>query len=740
MTDDTTPKPERRSRQTPVAETRDAEVPRPAETAKEPVPEAPVAIDEDGWPLDASEPLAGPVEPQPAQAAQMPQMPSPAAAAFEAARIVGEMVGDIESVPGAALAAAAAAGAAIEVARARVAAGEPDRAPDDEAEDEIDPVALAAAAIARLRDRARTDLAGLRVQYHRHDILVLLAAFVIIVVAGRVHDALVTTATVLFDPSGPSGKYGLSFEHSKGWLTSAGGPLPSPRIVHEIAPWPARPSARPYRVELTSTVDPTARIEVMIDKKPAWSNIVTGLDLDRRTRWGELYTLDDSSVRSVEDHQWLRTAYRFAHAVDKGDVPRVDRAVEYATIDREQIYVITFFGTPAEIDRIEEVVAPTLRVATQTGLPLVPQTGHLSARKYPNAVARAFGATVMVVVADIVDGRLAARGGGSGVIVGRDGSILTNYHVTHDKNGRLHDVFVIGRFSEQDKAPQLYCAGKPSRGKLQRELDLALIKCDLDLDGRSWNPTSGGAIWATLPQARTGDLKMGQRVWVLGYPDVGGGGLTLSEGAALGWSGLDGAAGKDFLKTDAAIRHGNSGGPVVDDAGRLVGIATAVRTRQTAAGDIIEVVQAGGRVRPIAAATDLLAIAAAGWTPREGHTDVDLQPSAIEAPAEGVQIQSRVLDVVNEAPVRDALVMVLRPGVTAGTIDVNRLDDQVIAYGRSNAQGDVLLKQPVPVPGTYTLMVVARGYEPVIGEGELTLEAKTPAVFDPWGKILLRAR
>ncbi|HEX2686227.1 MAG TPA: trypsin-like peptidase domain-containing protein, partial [Kofleriaceae bacterium] len=496
----------------------------------------------------------------------------------------------------------------------------------------------------------------------------------------------------------------------------------------------------PYRLELTSTADPGARIEVMIDKKPAWSNIVTGLDLDRRTRWGELYVLDDSSVRSIEDHQWLRTAYRFAHVLDKGDVPRIDRAVEYATIDREQIYVISLFGTPAEIERTEEVVAPTLRVASQTGLPLVPQTGHLSARKYPSAVARAFDSTVMVVAADIVDGRLRARGGGSGVIVGRDGSILTNYHVIHDKNGRLHDVFVIGRFSEQDKAPQLHCAGKPSRSKLLRELDLALLKCDLDLDGRSWNPTSGHATWATLPQARTADIKMGQRIWVLGYPDVGGGGLTLSEGEALGWSGVDGATGKDFLKTDAAIRHGNSGGPVVDDAGRLIGIASAVRTKQNAAGDVIEVVQAGGRVRPIAAATDLLAIAAAGWTPREGHTDVDLQPSAIEAPAEGVQIQSRVLDVANKAPVPGALVMVLRAGVTSGMVDVNRLDDQVLSYGRSNTQGEVLLRQPVPVPGTYTLLVVARGYEPVIGDGELALEANTPAVFDPWGEILLRAR
>ncbi len=836
--------------------------------------------DDDGWPLDAAElaPSTGPpplpLPPPRVSQTMAAQMPSPAEAAYEAARIVGEMVGDINSAPGAALVAAAAAGAAIEVARARLAAGEPDRSlassesaedaassdpaitsrlhrdrllrsiaedigasaittasaesaaatserassqlrpldransqirtpiseratsqlrppsqirspigeratsqlrpldrtssqirppvgdaagppvtaraepgdpsldgalgppdlADEVADDELDPVAIAAAAIARLRARARTDLAELRVHYHRHDLLVIVAALVIIAVTGRVHDYLVTPPT---EPFEPSRAHGLTLARPRGWLSSPGAPLPSPRIAHDAGPVSGKPPETLYRVELTSAAAPTARIEVVIDKKPGWSNIVTGLDLDRRTRWGELYTLDDSSVPSVEDHQWLRTAYRFAHVPEKGDVPRIDRAVEYATIDREQIYVITFFGSPAEIARSEELVVPSLRVATQTGLPLVPQTGHLSTRKYPNAVAQAFASTVMVVVADVVDGRLRARGGGSGVIVGKDGSLLTNYHVIHDQRGRLHDVFVVGRFSEQDKAPQLYCAGKPSRSKLQRELDLALLKCDLDLDGRTWSP-SQGATWPPLPQARTAEIKIGQRIWVLGYPDVGGGGLTLSEGAVAGWSGIDGAVGKDFLKTDAAIRHGNSGGPVVDDYGRLVGIATAVRTRQNAAGEVVEVVQAGGRVRPIASATDLLAIAAAGWTPREGHTDVELQPSAVEVSVEGVQIQSRVLDIVNQAPIRDALVMVLRPG--AGAVDVNRLDDQVLAYGRSNAQGEVLLKQPVPVPGTYTLMVVARGYEPLIGDGELILDARTPAVFDPWGKLLLRAR
>ncbi|MBA3821132.1 MAG: trypsin-like peptidase domain-containing protein, partial [Deltaproteobacteria bacterium] len=601
---------------------------------------------------------------------------------------------------------------------------------DDEAEG-LDPVQIAAAAIQRLRQRASTDLAELRGHYQRHDLVVLVVAFVIIAITGRLHRGLVTPPTVTF------AERGLEFEHSQAWLAPEPMPTPPPRIARDPLGQPPKPGTA-YHVAFTSSLDPNARIEVLIDKKPAWSNIVTGLELDRRSRYGELYTLDDSSIRSIEDQDWLRTAYRYAHTIDKGDEPRVDRAVEYATIDREQLYVITLFGSASQLDRIEEVVAPTLRVPTRSGLPLVPQTRSLGQRTYPNLVSRAFDSTVMVVVADLVDGRLRARGGGSGVIVGADGSILTNYHVIHDKGGRLHDVFVIGRFSALDHAPQLQCAGRPSRSKLQRDLDLALIKCDLDLDGRTWLPASSG-VWATLPEARGSDVKMGGRVWVLGYPDAGGGGLTLSEGAVEGWTGQDGTAGRDFIKTDASITHGNSGGPVVDDSGRLVGIASASRTRVSANGDVVEMSQVG-LVRPLATASDLLAIAAAGWTPREGHTDVELQPSAVEAPAEGVRIATRIIDAANEAPVRDALVMVLRPGVNAGSIDVNRLDDQVLAWGRSNTQGDVQLKQPVPVPGTYTVMVVARGYEPLIGEGALKLDGTTPPAFDPWGQIKLLAR
>jgi S1-C subfamily serine protease len=716
-----------------------------------------------------------------------PVLPTPQEAAMNAAIIVSEMV-DIDSESGAVIAAAAAAGAAIEAATAAKhaqdsltgmpvsdgATGDPIttvklsrerivKALDDEAAasarfprartepgpevpigkvdasapvpsqayEDFDPVAIAAAAIGRLRSRAKTDLGQLRLHYQRHDGLVLMIALVLIVIAGRVHTRLITPPNMTFD------QHGLTFEHSTAWLAPDPTPVAAPRMLRDpaggVAPTAPDGKGALYHVELTSTIDAQAKIEVLIDALPKWSNNVMWLELERRTRWGELYRLDDSSVRSIDGHDWLRTEYRYGHVADKGDEPRVDRAIEYATTDRTQIYVVTLFGSPSELERIEAVVAPSLRTQTQTGQSIVPQTSRLESRNFPNGVELAFDSTVMVIVADLVDGKLRARGGGSGVISGRDGSILTNYHVLEDTTEtkpRLHDLFIIARpppYAALDRAPQLQCAGKPSRSKLQPALDLALIKCDTDLDGRPWNPTSGG-VWATLKEASQSDVQIGERLWVLGYPDRGGGGLTLTEGQVEGWTGPDGTSGRDYISTRASISSGSSGGPVVDDHGRLVGIASAFRAN----GKV-------GLVRPLQTASALLAYATAGWTPLEGHNDVSLTPTAVEASTEGSRLYTKVVDDANDSPIRDALVMVLRPGVNTSTIDLNRLDDQAIAWGRTNAQGEVRLKQLVP-RGTYTVMVSAPGYEALIGDSELQLDANTPPSFDPWGKIALHSR
>src|SRR5207302_1867445 len=188
-------------------------------------------------------------------------MPSPAEAALKAASLVSQMV-DIDSESGAVIAAAAAAGAAIEAAAAahdpmttvklsrdRILRAlnedgavviEPSRREPrartepgvEEEVEEIDPVAIAAAAINRLRARARTDFAELRVHYHRHDILVVVVAFLMIVFAGQLHARLVTP------PTQPFSEHGLTFEHSAAWLAPEPLPAPAPRLVRDSSGTP----------------------------------------------------------------------------------------------------------------------------------------------------------------------------------------------------------------------------------------------------------------------------------------------------------------------------------------------------------------------------------------------------------------------------------------------------------------------------------------------------------------------
>jgi S1-C subfamily serine protease len=618
----------------------------------------------------------------------------------------------------------------------------PDTSEDDEEYDEFDED-TAARRIGRRFVRATTDILELgeelRGHYRRHDGIVIALALAIVFAAAQIHRRLVTPEPTPFD------EHGLTFKRSTAWLAPESVPLPAPRLVPGVAP--ARPvtGALPYHVVFTSALDAEVRMEVLIDDRPLWSNLLTGLELDRRTRYGELYAADSSEVRSVEGHDWLRTEYHYAFVGEIGDQPRIGHAVEYATVDREHLYVVTFQGTPAATERMEDVTAPSLRVESKTGMPLLPHVGRLDRTHRPPAVDAAFPSTVMVVVVDVASGRLRAAGGGSGTVIGTDGSILTNYHVlraeapsTPDRPGtppHLHDLFVIGRFVGVDKPPQLLCAGRPSRAKIDIITDLALLKCDTDLDGRAWLASS--IAWPALATKHPPAVRPLERLWVLGYPDVGGGGLTLAEGTVEGFTG-EGALSHDYLKTDAPISHGNSGGPVVDDEGHLIGIATAFRTRITIDGNVVETAKVG-LVRPIAAAENAIETVRVGWTPREGHASFDLEPTAVEAPPEGTYLSARIFDGANDSPVAGALLMVLRPSYGVGDIDMNRLDEQVLAWGRAGADGEVQLKQPVPFPGSYSILAVARGYEPLVGDHVLHLTDDAGPYFD-WGIVRMQAR
>jgi hypothetical protein len=167
-----------------------------------------------------------------------------------------------------------------------------------------------------------------------------------------------------------------------------------------------------------------------------------------------------------------------------------------------------------------------------------------------------------------LDGRGKTVWTGSGTFISSDGLILTNGHVVDNRSDEYDTLGVAVAARSDEPAELAYLA---EIAAVDYGLDLAVIRITSDLDG---NP-----VEEQFPFVAIGDsdsVKIGDEVRIFGFPGIGGDTITFTRGSVSGFTGDRSVGGRAWIKTDATIAGGNSGGLAVNAAGELIGVPTIV--------------------------------------------------------------------------------------------------------------------------------------------------------------------
>jgi S1-C subfamily serine protease len=250
---------------------------------------------------------------------------------------------------------------------------------------------------------------------------------------------------------------------------------------------------------------------------------------------------------------------------------------------------------------------------------------------------------------------------GSGFVVSGEGEILTNAHVVTTGEGEdlelADEVYV--KFGDGNQVAARVVGADPNA-------DVALLRLE----------TLGGLTLRPVPIGRNADVRVGEPVAAIGSPFGEERSLSIGVVSALDRT-IDSLTGfqiSDAIQTDAAINRGNSGGPLVDARGRVIGINSQIRSES-----------GGGEGVGFAVAADMVQ-RSLDELREDGEVDYaylgvttqDLWPQAAARFDVGVQRGAWVQGVVKDGPADKA-------GIRAGD-DEERFQAQRVTVG-----GDVIV-------------------------------------------------
>jgi len=288
------------------------------------------------------------------------------------------------------------------------------------------------------------------------------------------------------------------------------------------------------------------------------------------------------------------------------------------------------------------------------------------------------------------------RGAGSGFIIDADGSILTNFHVI-DRADRILVTLADGR------SLRAHVIGSDP------DTDIALIKVDDQ---------------AGLPVAPIGDsstLRMGEWVCAIGNPLGYEHTVTVGVVSHLGRKLFD-ASLDNYIQTDAAINFGNSGGPLINSRGEVIGINAAISSRASNIGFAVPI-NGASAILPQLRARGRVSRGYIGVHLRD--VDADLQRSLGLSIRQGALVQ----DVTEGSPADRAGV---RPYDVILSFDDQPIanDDQLIGQISGRSPG-TMARVRVLRDGREQTMTVKLAERP--GRGGAASQSVTPAPSAPTG-------
>ena len=355
------------------------------------------------------------------------------------------------------------------------------------------------------------------------------------------------------------------------------------------------------------------------------------------------------------------------------------------------IGILAFSGRSGQISQIEPTASPSATATPNNGQSTTPNTGSSNLADVIDSVMPSVVSITTTQYAQRA-GTEVASGYGSGFVYSADGLIATNTHVVEGA-GR---IYVTLNGDEQQYEAEVVATDSYS--------DLAILK----IDKTGLTPVKFGS---------SSSLRLGDTVFVIGSPYNGLFANSVSSGIV---SGLNremvlNSATQTFIQTDAAVNPGNSGGPMFNANGELVGIITRKSMLSTVTGETTSIEGIGFAIPSDVASPVLEQLAQGQQVPRSGIGIMGSSLTEQGKQAYNVENGIYVASVSKGGPAEKA-------GLEVGDI-ITKLDGQAIGSMDEMIQ----LMESKNIGDTITLTYVRDGQE---NTATVTIGDKTQMSFE----------